>query len=125
MPNAERALRGDEHWDVCFLARRPDVRHATQTTLIMRRGASRELIALRLATTAVTKRSHAFEFSSRGAISRLAEQANQVTLLRLIMGVSSFTQAPLVGAFFSARDAARRCVAGGSPPDNRSRSGFE
>jgi len=36
MPNAERALRGDEHWDVFLLARRPDVRHATQTTLIMR-----------------------------------------------------------------------------------------
>ncbi len=58
----------------------------------------------------VMKKSHASQFSSRSSISALAQQANQVTFPRLIMGVSSFTQAPLVGAFFSTRGALWRAL---------------
>src|SRR5262249_61479208 len=49
---------------------------------------------------AVTKKSHLFQISNRSRISDWQIGQIRSPYARLIMGVSSFTQAPLVGAFF-------------------------
>src|SRR5262249_11574399 len=83
-----RALRGDQPRGVSLLACTSDGRHPRANSVdhaagSRSRGASRgadvspEFVGL--STSAVTKKSHAFQISNRGLICALAERANRVT----------------------------------------------